>query len=389
MKSVKNPAPREQKETSLEMLYSIVASINLVDDQEKMVLRILEILKDWTDASAVSMYRRIDDSRLGLIASLGFAGKLSQSRCLDSEKHCPCRIALAKGHIQQELARNTCCGNDLLNNTEGENIRQISIPVQTRNRSLGVINIMVVDEILEEDEDWVVMLTSIGQNLGLAIERSELEEDSIQLSRIEERTFLAHELHDSLAQTLASIRYQLRVLDHALKAKEENKVWKMLDVVENNVEEANKELRELISRFRAPADQLGLIPSIEDVIQRFKDDTDVKIVFQNSLSDVDLPLKVESQIVRIIQEALTNIRKHANPRTVRVMMRCDEQTYHVLIEDDGIGFDYRKKQINQREHIGLLVMSERASRIGGKLHIESALSEGTRVHLEFPAPEAP
>jgi two-component system nitrate/nitrite sensor histidine kinase NarX len=112
-------------------------------------------------------------------------------------------------------------------------------------------------------------------------------------------------------------------------------------------------------------------------------------VFQNSLSDVDLPLKVESQIVRIIQEALTNIRKHANPRTVRVMMRRDEQTYHVLIEDDGVGFDDRLKHVNQREHIGLLVMSERASRIGGKLYIESALSEGTRVHLEFPAPEVP
>jgi two-component system nitrate/nitrite sensor histidine kinase NarX len=389
MKPANNPASREQKETSLEMLYSIVASINLVDDQEKMILRILEILKDWIDAGSVSMYRRIDDSNMSLVASLGLTGNLSQSRCLGSENSCPCRIALAKGHIQHEQAQNTCCGRDMLNNTEGENISLVSVPVQTRNRSLGVINLVVQDEILEQDEDWIVMLTSIGQNLGLAIERGELEEDSIQLSRIEERTFLAHELHDSLAQTLASIRYQLRVLDHALKANEESKVWKMLDVVENNVEEANKELRELISRFRAPADQLGLIPSIEDVIQRFKDDTGVKIVFQNSLSDVDLPLKVESQIVRIIQEALTNIRKHANPRTVRVMMRRDEQTYHVLIEDDGVGFDDRLKHVNQREHIGLLVMSERASRIGGKLYIESALSEGTRVHLEFPAPEVP
>ena len=88
---------------------------------------------------------------------------------------------------------------------------------------------------------------------------------------------------------------------------------------------------------------MGLILSIEDVIQRFKDDTGVKTVLQNSLTDVDLPLAVESQIVRIIQEALTNIRNHANPRTVRVMMRCDKDNYHVLSEDDGVGCVDRKK----------------------------------------------
>ncbi len=386
MKSSKNTHSLEQKDRSLEMLYSIVASINLMDDQEKMYLRILEILKGWIGARAITMHRRIGDDKMELMASLGLDASLVRIQQLRSDDSCPCNVALAKGHIQQGPAQYTCCGRAIKDCAEDKNLLLISVPVQTRNRILGVINLVVPGEFMEQDEDWIVMLTSIGQNLGLAIERSELEEGSKHLSRIEERTYLAHELHDSLAQTLASIRYQLRVLDHAFQANEESKVWKMLEVVENSVEEANRELRELITRFRAPVDNLGLAPTIEDVIQKFKADTSVKIVFQNSVPDIDLPLAVESQIVRIIQEALTNIRKHANPRTVRVMMRREEDILHVLVEDDGDGFDVQVNKVDQREHIGLLVMSERASRIGGDLSIESAFTEGTRVHLELPIP---
>jgi two-component system nitrate/nitrite sensor histidine kinase NarX len=290
---------------------------------------------------------------------------------------------MRKGHVQCEQILKTCCGS-IVNRKQGKShLCLISVPLQTRNRILGLINLVTSRDNLERDEDWVVVLTSIGQNLGLVIERAELETGSERLSRMEERTNLAHELHDSLAQTLAGIRYNVRVLENAIQAGESGESERLLDVVENSVEEANLELRELISRFRTPEDSPKLIPSIEEVIEKFKYDTGIKTVFQNNVEDIELPQEFESQIVRIVQEALANIKKHARSRTVRVMMRNDGENYHVLIEDDGVGFDDSKQSINPRDHIGLQVMRERAATIGGELNVESVPAEGTRVHLVF------
>ncbi len=210
------------------------------------------------------------------------------------------------------------------------------------------------------------------------------EENTNQLSRTQERTYLAHELHDSLAQTLASVRYYIRNLDHAIQGGDECEIFELLEIVENNVEIANQELRELIRKFRAPIENLTLGPALESAIQRFESETAIHAVFQNRLGDLDLSVMVTTQVVRIVQEALVNIRKHSGADIVRILMHRETDHVHVLIEDNGVGFAESTENRDNNQHFGLSVMSERAERVGGELNVESAPGEGTRVHLRFP-----
>ncbi|MEW8062084.1 MAG: ATP-binding protein, partial [Candidatus Thiodiazotropha sp.] len=96
----------------------------------------------------------------------------------------------------------------------------------------------------------------------------------------------------------------------------------------------------------------------------------------------DLDTSQEMQALRIVQEALANIRKHAKAHTIRVLLRCRSPgSYLILVEDDGVGFEGAVPQGNPGEHIGLSIMEERARRVGGELSIESEPGEGTRVEL--------
>ena len=108
------------------------------------------------------------------------------------------------------------------------------------------------------------------------------------------------------------------------------------------------------------------------------------VLFQNDCRPFDLSAAAELQILRIVQESLANIRKHARAHTVRVLLtRHGADAYVLLVEDDGVGFSAPRGSALPGEHIGLSIMEERARRIGAELRLESEPGEGTRVELVF------
>ena len=210
------------------------------------------------------------------------------------------------------------------------------------------------------------------------------QEKSIQPSGAPQGAWLAHELHDSLAQTLASVRYYIRNLDHAIQGGDECEIYELLEIVEDNVEVANTELRALISRLQAPMEEDRLIPAMKNIIRRLRDETGANAVFHNRSGEVEFPPAVVFQAIRIAQEAVANIRKHAKADLVRAMLYFESERHHLLIEDDGPGFDPALSLGGNNEHFGLQVMRERAARMGGELDIDSAPGEGARIRLTFP-----
>lgn len=232
------------------------------------------------------------------------------------------------------------------------------------------------------------LLFSVGHHLGVAVAKHRSDVEARRLSIIEERGSLAHELHDSLAQTLASLRFQVKMLGDSLgqdTISEEARTD--LARLRNGLDEAHTELRELLSSFRAPLDRKGLIPALEKLTERFRRETAIHLLFQNNCRPFELSAAAELQVTRIAQEALANVRKHAQAQTVRVLLkRGGRSPEHVLlVEDDGIGFNERKIGVSPPgEHIGLSIMEERARRIDAILRIESEPGEGTRVELAFP-----
>ena len=108
---------------------------------------------------------------------------------------------------------------------------------------------------------------------------------------------MANELHDSLAQSLASLRFQVRVLDETLHLGQEQAIWTELEKIENSLDEAYGELRELITHFRAPIDKRGLLPAVEHLVERFRNQTGIQIYLQREWDVASLPPETEVQVL--------------------------------------------------------------------------------------------
>jgi len=201
---------------------------------------------------------------------------------------------------------------------------------------------------------------------------------------MQERAMLAHELHDSLAQILASLGFQVRMLEDSLSGKSPpDQARSDLGKLRSGVDEANKALRQLLVHFRASVDERGLVPSLENLVDTFQEESGKKAYFHNECQQPTLSADQEIQVLHIVQEALTNARKHSQAQTVRVLLSCDEGNYRILVEDDGQGLAKSRTTKGPGEQLGLSIMEERSQHLGGTLQVDSEPGEGTRIELRF------
>ncbi|MDH5356170.1 MAG: histidine kinase, partial [Gammaproteobacteria bacterium] len=264
------------------------------------------------------------------------------------------------------------------------NLELVVVPLQYQDQTLGIFNLFIERSNYQENEDYKELFTSIGKHLGMAIAKSRLDDESNQLSIIQERNRLSFELHDSLAQTLTSIRFQIRILDEILQQHDDYDSWQHLERIENTVEEANTELRSLIAHFQAPISSQPIIDALKDLIRRFRSESEIPIFFQHSIEKpIQFSDRVHLEVMRIVQESLNNIRKHSEASVARVMVRLlEESRVQILIEDDGVGIKATARDILPGEQIGLKSMRERAARIKASYTLDSDPGEGTRLILE-------
>jgi len=258
----------------------------------------------------------------------------------------------------------------------------LSIPIRHLVRTMGVLNIFFDSE-QELDDQCALMLVTLGQHIGQAIAKSLQLENEVQNRIQDERNMLANELHDSLAQTLASVRLQMRVLDETVQPSGDYETINMIEKIEHGLDQAYTELRQLIAYCRGPVEHRGLQTAIENIVSQFRKETDIHILLQCDQSLPDIPTNMEINAYRIVQEALSNIKKHSQAKIVRVLLDYDDGHYRILIENDGKGFNQYAIESKAGQHLGLTIMKERASHLGGELKIESEPDEGTRVELNF------
>ena len=229
--------------------------------------------------------------------------------------------------------------------------------------------------------EWLESLAA-DQEAQLQQQQSRLVRHSDRLLRFEDRSAIANELHDSLAQSLASLKMQVRVLDDTLRQDNEVAIWKEMENIQAGLDEANIELRELITYFRLPVDGNGVVSAIEKAVSRFRLTSSIEAVLQNHWPAVNLPVEYERQVLRIVQEGLANVRKHSGADMVRILLNQAHDVRRVLIEDDGVGMSLTPDEMDN--HFGLSIMQERAGSIGATLQLESEPGDGTRIILTLP-----
>lgn len=375
----------ELKTQSLGILYDVAASINISSNLDDLLKRFLRTLTEVLHANAGAVRLLNKDDQMELVASIGFDKDLIEKERLLPAESCACgKVENCDELIFQDSV--LPCNKKVGHQFFGSDLGLIAVPLQYQGKTLGVYNLFVHNEIYQQknNTDYKELFTSIGRHLGMAIAKARLDEESTKVSIMHERNRLAFELHDSLAQTLASMRLQVRVLDEMLHQDDEATTWQQLERIENTVDEANTELRGLIAHFQAPIRKQALIPAVQDIVKRFRLDSDIHIFFQHTINNsLNLSDKYHIEVIRIIQEALNNLRKHSEANVARIMISQRQNgRIHILIEDDGVGLTLPANS-KPGEQIGLKSMKERASRLKADFAMESEPGEGTRIIFEF------
>ena len=231
------------------------------------------------------------------------------------------------------------------------------------------------------------MLSRLAGQTSIAIENARLYEQAQQLAVLEERERIARELHDSLAQALGYIGFRAGLaLDH-LDSDDLGGLRSELEHVEATADEAYTDVRASILDLRSGSPERGLVPTLTEYLKMFSLETGIETEIRvPEGASPHLTPAAEIQLIRIVQEALSNARKHAHASRafVRFAHGEDESTI-VSVEDDGQGFDLAKTAKRAGSHFGLQTMRERAESVGGNLDVETAPGRGTRVIVALPS----
>jgi two-component system, NarL family, nitrate/nitrite sensor histidine kinase NarX len=198
---------------------------------------------------------------------------------------------------------------------------------------------------------------------------------------IQERTRLAREIHDGLAQTLAFLKMQTAQMQTALGQGDQIRLVRLLQESKNALAEAYNDTRQAIDNLRVNP-EAGLGTWIEKASREFEKATGVHVELALAQEELGLLPEVQAQMVRILQEALNNVRKHAQASTVRLSLRAWGDDCILEVIDDGLGFD--PEDVPPAAQFGLRGMRERAELIGAEFQIVSQPKQGTTVRLFLP-----
>lgn len=253
-----------------------------------------------------------------------------------------------------------------------------SIPVRAHGKKLGVLNVGSTDW-RELSTEELQLLNTIGDMLGIAVERARLFGQSSQLGAVEERNRLAREIHDTLAQGLTAVSLQLESVDALLesgtdKEKIQDTVQHALALTRANLEEARRSVMDLRATV---LEEKTLYEAIKTLAEREQ----VTFELFLAIETPPLPPDIETGIYRIVQEALTNSARHANASQVTIRLAHANGILSLLIEDDGEGFDPDAPPPNR---FGITGMNERARLMNGRLHLTTQPGQGTQIEVQIP-----
>jgi len=238
------------------------------------------------------------------------------------------------------------------------------------------------------------LLETLAQHLGVALEHLRLSATARQLAVVEERNLVAQGLHDSIAQGLNYLNLQAQLLEDAVERGTMPEVASIVPLLRCGVDESYQDVRELLLNFRTRLTQGDMRHAVEDTVARFRRQCATQAVLDMSGYDNGRPLPPDAQlqVLFVLQEALSNVRKHAQAAHVTVQLQGGRD-FELVVQDDGKGFDAAGLSTRSEMQVGLHIMRERAARLNAQLSIESEPGRGTRVALRLagasPTPSAP
>jgi signal transduction histidine kinase len=260
------------------------------------------------------------------------------------------------------------------------------VPLIVRGRTIGVVIAHDKQGATPSfSEDDLRLAESLADRAAIAVDLSEqVNRDAVRRvveAQELERARLARELHDETGQALTSILLGLKPLEQTAGSDEARA---SVASVRALVVSTLQDVRRLAVELRPTAlDDFGLVPAVERLTDTFRDQSGLQVDLEAQLGEGRLPNEAETTLYRVIQEALTNIVKHANAGRVSILLQRKSGGVVAVVEDDGVGFD---PAATRADALGLAGMRERVALVGGRLQVESASGAGTTLVAEVPVP---
>lgn len=376
----------EAKQRQLAALYEISAHIAEADTLDEIAQGFAQKVRRIADADAVAV-RWSDEAhqRYWLLASDCLPESLVKEEACVHAGDCHCGpVAPEQGmrvipiQAANPTARSHC--------SQAGYQTVVSIPVNLHQRCLGEVDLFYRHD-PELSQEQRAMMETMASHLAGGMESMRAASLEREAAVAEERSMLARELHDSIAQSLAFMKIQVQLLRDAVRKTDAGGIDRVIGELDEGLRESYSHVRELLLHFRTRTNEEDIEPALRTTLQKFEHQTGLKTHLSLEGHGLPLPPDVQIQVLHVVQESLSNIRKHAAATEVWVTVQ-QEPRWQFVVQDNGCGFD-PQGQARGETHVGLHIMSERAQRIGAELAVQSRSGEGTAVTLTLPPRVAP
>jgi two-component system nitrate/nitrite sensor histidine kinase NarX len=369
----------EVKRQRLAALYEVSAFIAGAETLGSLAQGFANLVRNIAQADAVAV-RWADEAneRYLMLAAEGLPAVLAQGEQCLAAGDCHCGQPAADARLRVIPLRLEAAGRDGTCAKLGYRTL-LSVPVSVHHRVLGEVDLFFRNEVLIGDEERSLYET-LASHLASGIESLRAAALEKEGAVAHERTLLAQELHDSIAQSLAFLKMQVALLRDATNRGDAAGMERTLNELDAGVRESYADVRELLLHFRTRASEEDIGAALRTTLSKFEHQSGVRAQLSTEGHGVALPADVQIQVLHIVQEALSNVRKHADAGLVRLHV-SQTPYWRFEITDDGRGFE--PADASGEMQVGLRIMRERAARIGASVDLRSAPGAGTTVTLSL------
>ena len=243
---------------------------------------------------------------------------------------------------------------------------------------------LVLEQLEQQREQALAQATRSQHELEEAYAGLRQLTGRLESAKEDERSRLSRELHDEFGQTLTAAKLNLQMLRRtAADPAVEQRLAESVGMVDRMIQQA----RNIALGLRPPLlDEAGLVPALDHYLKSLAGRTGIGIDFEASPAAAGIPQGLNTTVFRVVQEAISNVLRHAHATVIRVALHDEPDSMRLLIEDDGVGFDPAavKQRVKRGEHLGLLGMTERVKNAGGIITLDSRPGAGSRIEVRIP-----
>lgn len=380
-KVAEKTAELEEKHERLESLYEVTALVAKATSLDELAQGFTKSITRIARADAVALrWSDQANQRYLMLAAHGLPSAMVDAELCIDKGDCYCGPATPLVGVRV-IPIQTMDAPSLQHCTKAGFETVVNIPVHLHDRLMGEIDLFYTTRVSPSLAERS-LLEALSSQLASAMENLRLNALEKEAAISQERHLLSRELHDSIAQSLAFLKIQVQLMRTAVQSGQTDSIKEVLEEIDLGVRESYADVRELLLHYRTRTNTEDIEPALATTLRKFEHQSGMKTTLTMQGQGLPLPPDLQIQVLHIVQEALSNVRKHA--RASQVWLDVKQQPeWRFEVRDDGLGFIPNNDQLDET-HVGLRIMSERAQRIGAELNISSTPGQGSTVVLTLP-----